>query len=294
MLMAKNNPLHEINRTILKAVDYYKSDDKEDCGKAYVIKEKIQTGLYYIHTEDKTPHNVLFDRVPKDYVEQRFYKTTSSNIDFINSLNINKEMLLAGFSKLPNDISMTQTERNFLFNFIKKIAPRKIMEFSPFHGFSTITIASAAKEIGISPDFFETHEIDKENVAITNFNLYENNIEGIKVVEGDVFETLDREKLKEVDFLMIDSDHSGEFAKRYITEFFPLLKDGCWVAIHDISCGWYFRSVEAVEILKYLDSKNIDTFFHIGDLLKIYQIVDPDDYVWSNARNTLLFYQMKK
>lgn len=294
MLMAKNNPLHEINRTILKAVDYYNNENPKDFGKAYIIKDGIQTGLYYIHMEEKKPHNTVFDRVPKDYLEQRFYKTTSSNIDFVNSLNLNKEMLLSGFSKLSKDISMTQTERNFLFNFVKKIAPRKVMEFSPFHGFSTITIASALKEIGIKPDFFETHEINKENVALTDFNLYDNNIDGVKIVEGDVFDTLDREKLKEVDFLMIDSDHSGEFAKRYINEFLPLLKDGCWVAIHDMSCGWYFRSDEAKEILDYFENKNINTFFHIGDLLKIYQIVDPEDYVWSNARNTLLFYQVKK
>jgi len=73
------------------------------------------------------------------------------------------------------------------------------MEFSPFHGFSTLTICDALAQVNIHPDFFETHEIDKENARLTNFNLYENNVDFVKVIEGDVFQALDREKLKEVE-----------------------------------------------------------------------------------------------
>lgn len=287
-----DDALRKINRTIVRLVECVKKG--EDVGEnAYIIKN-AHTGIYYVTIEEKKPHNALFDCVSKEYIENRFYKITCSNVDFVNKLDLNKGMLLSGPAKHQNDISMTQTERNFLYNFVKKIAPKKIMEFSPFHGFSTITICSASKDIGYQPDFFETHELEKENVQITNFNLYENDIDYVKVMEGDVFLTLDREKLKEVDFLFVDSDHSGDFAKRYIDEFFPLLKDGCWVAIHDISCSWYFASPEKIEVMKYFEKNNIDTYFHIGDLLKMYQIVDDEDYIWSNARNTLLFYRVKK
>ena len=257
------------------------------------IFRNIKNGMYYIEAENKAPHNLLLDRVSKDYIENRFYKITCSNVNFVNELSLNKEMLLSGLPKNVDDISMTQLERNFLFNFIKKIAPRKIMEFSPFNGFSTLTICGALTEINIRPDFFETHEIDKENVRLTNFNLYENNVDFVRVVEGDVFKTLDKEKLKEVDFLLIDSDHSGEFAARYIEEFFPLLKDGCWVAIHDMSCDWYFESYEREAVMEYFKSNNIDTYFHIADLMKMYQIVD-DGFIWSMSRNTLLFWKVKK
>ena len=259
---------------------------------AYILKEP-KSGMCYVQIEDKEPHHALLDFVSKEYLESRFYKITSTNVNLVRQLGLNKEMLLSGSPKHPDDISMTQVERNFLFNFIKKIAPRKIMEFSPFHGFSTLTICNALTEISIRPDFFETHEINKENVRLTNYHLYENDIDFVKVVEGDVFQTLDKEKLKEVDFLLIDSDHSGEFAERYIEEFFPLLKDGCWVAIHDMSADWYFESDERVGVLKYLNDNNVDDFFHIADLMKIYQIVD-DTFIYSQSRNTLLFWRVKK
>src|SRR3990167_9740125 len=259
---------------------------------AYVLKEP-KTGLYYVQVEDKEPHHALFDFVSKEYIESRFYQITCSNVNFVNQLNLNKEMFLFGSSKRSDDISMTQSERNFLFNFIKKIMPRKIMEFSPFHGFSTLTICDALAQVNIHPDFFETHEIDKENTRLTNFNLYENNVDFVKVIEGDVFQALDREKLKEVDFLLVDSDHSGGFARHYVDDFFPLLKDGCWIAIHDISPDWYFASPERDVVIAYFEKNKIDTYFHIEDLMKMYQIVD-DDFIWSQSRNTLLFWCVKK
>jgi len=257
------------------------------------ILENIKSGHYYIEVEQKHPYNVLLDRVPRQYIENKFYNITCSDVDFIKKLDLNKNMFLSPAPKSGYDISMTQTERNFLFNFVKKTAPKNVMEFSPFHGFSTLTISNALREVGIVPDFFETHELEKENIKLTEFLLYENDINFVTVKEGDVFDTVDREKLKDVDFLMIDSDHSGGFAQKYLKEFFPLLKNECWVVIHDISCDEYFASDERIEVVNYLKQNNIKTYFHIGDLMKIYQIVD-DDFVWSNSRNTLLFYQVKK
>lgn len=256
-------------------------------------KEHFKTGLCYIETEEKEPHNILIDRVSKQYIEDRFYNITCSNINFVNNLGLSKDMLLNGMKENKNDSSMTSIERNFLFNFVKKIMPRKVMEFSPFRGFSTAVIVSSLKEINICPDFFETHEVDKENVKLTNFYLHENNIDFVKVVEGDVLQTIDKEKLKETDFLLIDSDHSDEFAKNYIKQFFPLLKNGCWVAIHDISHDKHFCSGEARELLTYFKENNIFTYFHVADLMKIFQVVG-DDFIYSNARNTLLFWQVSK
>lgn len=286
VLMVK---IAEVNRAIVPLCECH--NDNGDLFNGYVLKN-IQNGLYYLQVEDKKPNNLLVDRVSLEFIENRFHKITCSNVD-IDEWGLNKEMLLNGQLKHEDDISMTQIERNMLFNFIKKIKPRSVMEFSPFHGFSTVTICSALMEVGIRPTFFETHEIEKENIRLTEYNLYENNVDYVKVIPGDVFQTLDREKLKEVDFLFIDSDHSGAFARRYINEFFPLLKDGCWVAIHDIACDIYFRSEEAVEVLKYLKDTAAPTFFHIEDLMKMYRIVDKN-YIWSNSRNTLLFWQVKK
>lgn len=282
--------IEQIRRIIISKLGFLMEDKSTVSG--YFFGKEIRDGVYYAEAETKGRENILLDNVPKEYLENRYYKITCSNVDFIDSLILNKEMLISSdLSKKQDDISMTQTERNFLYNFVKRISPRKIMEFSPFRGFSTITISQALDKNNI--DFFETHELEKENANLTQFNLYENDIDFVKVNVGDVFETLDREKLKEVDFLMIDSDHSGKFAERYIKEFFPLLKDGCWVAIHDISYDEYFSSEERKAVCDYLQSINSKTHFHIADLMKIYQIID-DTFMYSNQRNTLLFYQVKK
>lgn len=281
--------IEQICRIIISKLGFLMNDNSTAFG--YFLGKEIRNGVYYAEVEGKAAENILFDRVPKEYLENRYYKITCSDIDFVGSLSLNKEMLLSGYLKKQDDISMTQTERNFLFNFIKKIAPRKIMEFSPFHGFSTITIAQALDKNNV--DFFETHELEKENADRANFNLYESDIDFVKVITGDVFETLNREKLKEVDFLLIDSDHSGKFAEKYIAEFFPLLKNDCWVAIHDISHDEYFSSEERKVVCDYLKKTNSKTHFHIADLMKMYQIID-DTFMYSNQRNTLLFYQVKK
>ena len=114
----EHNSIFPINRTIIKLVECFRQENNyvepQDFGPAYII-QGIQNGMYYVDIENKKPHNAIFDRIPKKYLEERFYKITCSNANFITNLDLNKDMFLSGMLKNKDDISMTQTERNFLF-----------------------------------------------------------------------------------------------------------------------------------------------------------------------------------
>ena len=167
----------------------------------------------------------------------------------------------------------TDLERDFLYNFIRVLKPKKLVEFSPCNGYTTCIMASALKCEGVLPDSFETYELDESCANSTEQNLYFNDFEYVKVVCGDVMCAMDLESLKKCDFLFIDSNHDKEFAQRYVDSFFPLVRIGCYVAVHDIFYDER-KNGESEVILSYLEKNNLQETYYVPDLLKKFDILD--------------------
>ena len=245
-------------------------------------REHLPEGLYWItYEENKGGLLVTYPTTDED-LQRYFYEIEFSNLEFLNSLNLNKSIFDKDF--LYSDGGMTNTERVFLYNFTKQIIkPNSVLEFSPNLGGSTLTIAKAVENNNVKPLFFETHELDQGFANAAETLLYYHNVDFVDIKVGDVFETLDKEKLKQVDFLFIDSDHGGEFAEKYVAEFFPLLKKGAWIGIHDIRLHPHYITGK---------TSNMQSYFHMNDLLKTFKLTCEFDVFKHCCRNTLFFMQI--
>jgi len=266
--------------------------------------EKIQGACYLLPFEFYPTDGLKFFRyiikdgkkclcvsdVTDEDLHEYFYEIVFTNMDFVKQIGIDESFFVEKF--FANDTQMSNTERIFLYNFVQKIKPQKIMEFSCAWGYSTLNIAKALIDSNIKPHFFETHEIDKERIIKAKELFEKNNINFVNFKEGDVFETLDKDKLKEVDFLFIDSDHEFAFANRYIVEFLPLLKKGTWVGIHDIRVHNNFLNGETICVEKYIRESGIKEYFHIVDLLKEFKLTVKLNTFEHCARNSLFFFKV--
>jgi len=252
--------------------------DKDNYRFHALDRRMVPAGLYYVRYEDnKNGLMVLYPTTDLD-LQEYFYNINFTNIDFVNKFGITKNMfdekfLVQGGAKyLTNWDTMADADRVFLYNFIQKIKPEKVIEFSSCNGHSTVTIAKALLDINKEPVFFETHELEQKYANNTDLLLYDYDIDFVTVNQGDVLETMDRDKLKEVDFLFVDSDHSKEFTERYIEDFFPLLKKGCWVGVHDMRFHPDYLTDETSLVKSYIEDSNIKEYFHVADLLKMFKL----------------------
>ena len=220
----------------------------------YVIpKQSLSPGTYWVRDISNKKGSIAVHSVSREDLHHYFQKIVATNIDFVtNELKITNGIFdrrfVDGNVLLGATRGLTDTEMSVLYNFVSTISPNKILEFSCGSGYSTVTISRALIDAKKEPLYFESHDIDESRIKETQKALNDNNIDFVNIKLGDVFDTLDREKLKDVDFLFVDSDHGAEFTKKYATEFFPLLKKGCWVAVHDIRLLPCYVTGETVEL----------------------------------------------
>jgi len=267
--------------------------------RCYIIPKKIiPPGLYYVRDLGVGDCSIGIYEVSDKDLQDYFYINLGSNLGFLEKMAFGKEIFnrdceLKGQASAGKERKqLTDTERNFLYNFIKHIAPSRILEFSCGTGSSTVAISKALQDIKILPEYYETHDIQEECIKITKQTLIDNGIKFVTCKLGDVFNTMDREKLKTTDFLFVDSDHGGEFAERYTREFFPLLKKGCWVGVHDIRFHKDYVTRETEFVVNYLKSNNITSYFHLADLLKMRGMACMYDPFEHCCRNTLFFFRV--
>src|SRR3990167_7758889 len=205
-----------------------------------------------------------------------------TNFDFYSSLNLSSMRMFENNCVLPRKRFYGQIddlEKNFMFNFVREICPKSIVEFSTSHGYSTAIIASSLKSRNIQSNF-KTYEIDLKSFALAFNNLDSLELYGINMIVGDVLSTMDEKTLDDADFLFIDSDHRREFCYSYVDSFFPHLKKDCCVAVHDI---WFDPiNDETSLIVQYLKDTNNNKYFFIRDLLEMYSIEskEPNGTLW--------------
>jgi predicted O-methyltransferase YrrM len=119
------------------------------------------------------------------------------------------------------------TESEFLYSLIRHIKPSKILEVSPDEGFTTVIILEALEMNNIPSKLFSFDVHDK--------SLKHNKSDGIitrELILGDAKETITDSLLQEVDFILVDSDHSYNFGKWYSKKF-RVVKPGIFIMIHD-------------------------------------------------------------
>ena len=194
-----------------------------------------------------------------------------TNLDFFKSLNID-ETFFYNACNLPRhkmNGQIDDLEKSFMFSMIKKTKPNNILEFSTSWGYSTIIIANAALAVNYEPETLQTYEIDPFAFAHAIINLDEYGCKA-HVVLGDVFEKMTIEDLNMADFLFVDSDHRKKFCENYIKYFFPHLKSGCFVAVHDIC----FNPIndETNLIKEFIEKNNIKKYLFVPDVLEYFQI----------------------
>ncbi len=120
--------------------------------------------------------------------------------------------------------------------------PEFIIEFSPHHGYSTMCIGLALKQIDRKASFV-TCDINWKVRKPLLDRLEKHGIhpEYVTVLFGDALEVIPRvlqeeyrENKREARLCFIDSDHTEQFAQKYINKIFPLLHKSCIIGVHDI------------------------------------------------------------
>ena len=156
-------------------------------------------------------------------------------------------------------------EAEILCLLIMHFRPNKIYEFSPCGGWSTMYMLNSllySNNISAKIQSYDIH--DKSCNLIKKFDkllpLWDFHL-------GDVLKEFKNFDLN-MDFLFIDSDHSGEFAKKYIEDLLePLLyhtkknRRRVLVSVHDVFHEKKPKINEEGEIvINFLDNNNIKYF----------------------------------
>ena len=149
-------------------------------------------------------------------------------------------------------------EAELLYMFVREYQPEHMIEFSPMGGWSTSWILEALNKNDkgkcVSYDL-----VDNSKVNLSKLDL---NKERWELVQGDVQEQYSSFDFNSIDFIFIDSDHSTEFAERYVQEVLTPAKESYEsqgkkipVFIHDIF-GRFASSIQEGEVVKRFLSEN--------------------------------------
>jgi predicted O-methyltransferase YrrM len=128
----------------------------------------------------------------------------------------------------PRMLAQTDDEAcEILYLLLREERPETVVEISPFHGWSTCWLLTALRDNGrgrlVS---FDLLDASRRNVPPDLAARWE-------LVVGDV--TRNEHRLPPaIDFLLMDSDHSADFANWYIANVLPRVRDRGVVAVDDV------------------------------------------------------------
>ncbi|EID52776.1 class I SAM-dependent methyltransferase [Saccharomonospora xinjiangensis] len=118
-------------------------------------------------------------------------------------------------------------EAELLYLRIRRLRPARVVEIGALHGWSTMWILRALRDNGegrlLSMDLLDAapYTVPRELARRWTFR------------KGDA-RTLCRDWVSDVDYLLIDAEHTGRFARWYLSEVMPGLRCGVEVAVHDV------------------------------------------------------------
>lgn len=153
---------------------------------------------------------------------------------------------LQGFNHLipTTGKSYQGEERRLLYLMTRFCSPDLIIEFSPKRGWSTLHMATALEHNRRGRII--SFELDPVYARLTRRTLDRERLaHRVEVVVGDVREEFPKvynrlkkaEAISGLDFLFIDSDHGAEFARWYLANLFPLVKQHGVIHVHDIQAA---------------------------------------------------------
>jgi len=205
--------------------------------------------------------NENFEKYMLEYIDSLYakYADDLSNAYRFSSICYENSDLEAQFGVYEADL---------LFLLAKDAAPNKIVEISPCGGYSSTFLYQATRN-GQTYESFDIHDRSQANLPesvrkVRNFHL------------GDV---RNHKFDEQIDFLLMDSDHSYEFCDWYVENVFPAVSENSWIFVNDIfdhDGGWYHEKFpfcgtiqsspngrEGTKLVQFLESKNVEEFFNI-------------------------------
>ena len=145
-------------------------------------------------------------------------------------------------------------EAEITYLLVRHAQPDVVVEFSPCGGWSTMWILNALADSAVG------HLFSYDLVDWSVHNVPRTLSDGRwQFVQGDVRK---QDLPADIDYLFIDSDHSADFARWYISALLPRLQSGTYVSVHDvyITADLGFSGGEGTEILRYLAGQGISSF----------------------------------
>lgn len=197
-----------------------------------------------------------------------------TNLDFVKAIQLDKSVFDTNLTVDRKILygQFTDNEKNVLFNVVQWLKPKKVVEFSPSQGYTTCVIYAALKVTNTEIEYFDSYEVDPEAYRQAQHNLSTLGFDKVNFVLGDVLEKMNLDRWKDADFIFIDSDHEKSFVQKYVDKFFPLIKKGTWVAIHDVT--FVPMNGETEVIVKWLKDNDVANYFFICDLAKLFGVDD--------------------
>jgi predicted O-methyltransferase YrrM len=119
-------------------------------------------------------------------------------------------------------------EAEITYLLIRASRPKKLVEISPLGGWSTSWVLNGIRD----NDYGTLYSYD---LVDDSLKTLPSDLMSLKWVfkKGDVKKTIG-EMPDDIDYLLMDADHSSDFATWYIQNIFPKLRSGALVSIHDV------------------------------------------------------------
>ncbi|MHA2059361.1 MAG: class I SAM-dependent methyltransferase [Candidatus Ranarchaeia archaeon] len=196
--------------------------------------------------------------------------------------------------KRPPQLDDLVTEITYML--IREVKPKTIVEISPGIGWSSSWILQALKDNNIG-HLYSFDLVDHVSKALPTTLTKER----WTFTSGDVKTHLEKIP-KNIDYLFMDSDHSGEFAEWYIKDVFPRVRDNVPVSVDDVYHTSEVKE-EGLVVLSWLKDRNLA--FFTPSPAKNKQVFDnlnqkrkelgiKGDIHFISKRNPTIFFIMKK
>ena len=132
-----------------------------------------------------------------------------------------------------------------LSTFVAALQPKRVMEIGSWKGGVFKILSSIAKELAISVDLDAYGDLpgtmEERNAMFRSWGEHIHPLVGDSHSMGTYRAVHSLVGNQQLDFLMIDGDHSYEGVKQDYFMYSPFVRSGGWIAFHDINDSQFHR-----------------------------------------------------